>query len=159
MKRIVVIMLISVFILSSVCLMAGRFPHRRTGISIWFPKHWEVRQVGEAFYGISPDGQAVVQYIQLPARRMGRGKVAFRPSLEPQIQDFQKTANGPRFTRNGLVFRTIYGTARHKRRLWAVAIYFVETPRGVAMLVQRHVKNVGTYKVPFTNILESLKPL
>lgn len=159
MKRTVVIILISVFVLSSVLLMAARFPHRRTGVSIWFPKHWEVRQVGAALYGISPDGQAVVQYIQLPERRMRRGHIVFRPSLEPQIQDFQQTGNGPRFTRNNLNFRSIYGIARHKRMIWEVTIYFVETQRGMAMLVQRNVKGAGTYKVPFNNILESLKPL
>lgn len=159
MKRTVVIILISVFMLSSVFLMAARFPHRRTGVSIWFPKHWEVRRVGAALYGISPDGQAVVQYIQLPANNIRQARRNFRPSLEPQIQDFRATREGPRFTRNNLFFKTLYGEARHKRMLWTVTIYFVQTPRGMAMLVQRRVMSAASYKVPFTNILESIKPL
>jgi hypothetical protein len=139
--------------------MAARFPHRMTGVSIWFPKHWEVRQVGEALYGISPEGQAVVQYIHLPANTMRQAVANFRPSLEPQIRDFRATREGPRFTRNNLIFKTLYGEAHHKRMLWAVTIYFVQTPRGMGMLVQRRVRTAGSYKMPFTNILESLKPL
>ena len=159
MKKIMVIVFVALFVVSAVLLMARRFPHRGTGVSIWFPNHWEVRQVGAAYYGISPDGQAVVQYIQLAAHNMQQARRTFRPSLEPQIQDFRITREGPRFTRNNLFFKTIYGEARHKRADWAVTISLVQTPRGMGMLVQRRMKSSGSYKVPFINILESLKPL
>ncbi len=159
MKKIMVIVFVALFIVSAVLLMADRYPHRGTGVSIWFPNHWEVRQVGEAFYGISPDGQAVVQYIRLAAHNMQQARNTFRPSLEPQIQDFRITQEGPKFRRNNLFFKTIYGEARHKRALWDITVYLVITPRGMGMLVQRRMNRAGSYKVPFINILESLKPL
>jgi hypothetical protein len=159
MKKIMVIIFVALFIVSAVLLMADRYPHRGTGVSIWFPNHWEVRQVGEAFYGISPDGQAVVQYIRLAAHNMQQARNTFRPSLEPQIQDFRITQEGPKFRRNNLFFKTIYGEARHKRADWAVTVFLIQTPWGMGMMVQRRVRAAGSYKVPFINILESLKPL
>lgn len=159
MKRVMVIVFLVLFFISTFLLMAGRFPHRGTGVSIWFPNHWEVRQVGEAYYGISPDGQAVVQYIRLEAHNMKQARKTFRPSLEPQIQDFRITREGPRFTRNNLFFKTIYGEARHKRANWVVTVLLVQTPRAMGMLLLRRMERAGSYKVPFTNIMESLKPL
>ncbi len=159
MKKIMVIVFVALFIVSAVLLMADRYPHRGPGVSIWFPNHWEVRQVGEVYYGISPDGQAVVQYIRLEAHNMQQARNTFRPSLEPQIQDFRVTQEGPKFRRNNLFFKTIYGEARHKRADWAVTVFLIQTPRGMGMMVQRRVRAAGSYNVPFTNILESLKPL
>jgi hypothetical protein len=154
-----VIVFVALFVVSAVLLMAGRYPHRGTGVSIWFPNHWQVKQVGEAFYGIAPDGQAVVQYIRLAANNMQQARNTFRPSLEPQIRNFQITREGPQFRRNNLFFKVIYGEARFKQVFWAITVYLVKTPQGMGMLVQRRIKSAGSYKAPFINILESLKPL
>jgi hypothetical protein len=59
-----------------------------------------------------------------------------------------------------MVFKAIGGSGIVGGSSWSINVFIIKTPMGVAMLVQRaRSGSVSKYKIPFTNIAESIKPL
>ena len=159
MKRIIWFGFITVFLLSSVLLIAARYNHRGTGVSIWFPDNWKMKRVGRALYALAPDGMAVAQYIRLAANSIKQARNTYRASMEPQLRHFRVIREGRKFQHNNLTFKVIHAEARVRQTPWKIKIFLIRTPLNMGMLVQRYQKGTAARKVPFTNILESIKPL
>jgi len=138
-----------------------KFNHGASGVSIWFPDHWKVNRQRGVIQAMSPDGGAFAMFKALANVRSIQQAVSLYPRhLGGQVRNYQATRQWKRFTRKGLSFApfTGYGVVRGAR--WRIDAILVQTPRGVALLVQRNVAgSEAKYKIPFTNIVESIKPL
>lgn len=158
MKKIFGVGLVVLFVLSVTLLMAARYTHQGTRVSIWFPDKWTFTQVGKAFYAESPDGRAMVQYIGLGVKNMTRARLTYRKFLEPQIKNYKVLRQGGNFVRHNMTFKLIHGEGMIKGSPWDMKVYLIQAPGNMGMLVQRHRRGSIDREVPFTNILESIKP-
>jgi predicted Zn-dependent protease len=158
MKRIICFGFAMLVLFSSVLLMAVLYNHQETGVSIWLPDKWQIKPVGNALYAISPDGNAVAKYIRLDAENMKQARAIYQRSMDPQIRRIQVIKGGERFQRNNLEFEVIHAQASVRRATWNVRIYLIQTPLKMGLLVQRYRQGSSEQKIPFTNILESIKP-
>lgn len=165
MKNIKILSLIIFLAFSSTLLMAGKYEHQATGVSIWVPDQWQAKVIGEAIYAISPDGSAVVKYIGLHTRDLQAARNNYRAYLDPQVQNVRVFGQAETFQNHRLQFEGIQGEARDQRPmkqgqwLWKMKIYLITTPREIGMLVLRHLDGSTYPRVPFENVLGSIKPL
>lgn len=183
MKKTIRFVAITLFMMSASQLMALRYEHQGTGTSIWFPDHWQIKQIGEAFYAISPEGNAVAKYIRLETQNLQQARETYRNYLDPQIQNIRETGKPESFEQHQMLFELIRAEAIEQRSLsrqqfpspqhppgmqqsnsaqqllWKIKIYLITTPIQTGLLVLRHVDGVTGLNIPFNNILESIKPL
>ena len=158
MKKLVVMGLMGLFTVAGILLMAAVYHHPGTGVSIWFPDQWRVTRVGRALYAEAPDGRAMVQYIGLGVRDMRSARIDYRKFLEPQIRRVREIRQGRRFQLNNMTCAAIHAEGMIRRTPWDLKIYLIQAPGNIGMLVQRHMRGSMDRKIPFTNILESIKP-
>lgn len=165
MQKTIGIWLITMIMISFPLLTAARHDHQATGISIWLPDHWKMKTIGQAYYAVSPDGNAVAKYIQLNTRDRRHAHEIYQNYMDPQVRNFHVVDKVETFERHHLQFELIQAEARDERpmrgqqSMWKIKIYLITTPRQMGMLVLRHREGSPSQKIPFNNILESIKPL